>query len=80
MAKGTRITIDLGSEELVKAVKFAAVEQGKPIRGIVIEALRQWLGGRKASGDRDLQAMMQAVSEYRRKGGIEALAEKIGEG
>ena len=29
MAKGTRITVDLGSEELLKAVKFASVEQNK---------------------------------------------------
>ena len=39
MAKGTRITIDLGDEELFKAIKIAAVEQGKPVREIVIEAL-----------------------------------------
>jgi hypothetical protein len=31
MAKGTRITVDLGSEELLKAVKFASVEHNKPI-------------------------------------------------
>ena len=70
MAKGTRITIDLGSEELLKAVKFAAVEQSRPIREIVIEALEQWLEGRKPSGHRDLHAMMQAVSEYRRSAGL----------
>jgi len=49
MAKGTRITVDLGSKELLKAVKFASVEQGKPIREIIIEALEQWLGGKKGS-------------------------------
>ena len=70
MAKGTRITIDLGSEELVKAIKIAAVEQGRPLREIVIEALEQWLEGRKPSGHRDLQGMMQAVSEYRRTAGL----------
>ncbi len=85
MAKGTRITIDLGSEELVKAVKFGAVDQGRPLREIVIEALEQWLEGKKTSADRDFKArdfhgMMQAVSEYRRRGGIEALGEKAGEG
>jgi hypothetical protein len=47
MAKGTRITVDLGSEELLKAVKFASVEQNKPIREIIIEALEQWLGKEK---------------------------------
>jgi len=31
MAKGTSITADLGSVELLKALKLASVEQGKPI-------------------------------------------------
>lgn len=70
MAKGTRVTIDLGSEELVKAIKIAAVEQGRPLREIVIEALNQWLDGKKASGHRDFHSMMQAVSEYRRTAGL----------
>jgi len=53
MAKGTRITVDLGSEELLKSVKIAAVEQSKSLREIVIEALEQWLGGKKGSGQKD---------------------------
>lgn len=69
MAKGTRITVDLGNEEFLKAIKIAAVEQDKSIREIVIDALRQWLDkldkkeGR-AKGE-DFQAMIKAVSEYR---------------
>ncbi|MCD6567633.1 MAG: hypothetical protein J7K94_02705 [Dehalococcoidia bacterium] len=66
---GTRITIDLGSEELLKAVKIAAVEKGKPVREIVIEALKQWLEKSKLSGEPDFQAMMQTVSEYRKISG-----------
>jgi len=50
MAKRTRITVDLGDEGLFKALKFAAVEQGKPVREIVIEALRAWLDRGKPSG------------------------------
>jgi hypothetical protein len=70
MARGTRVTIDLGSEELVKAIKIAAVEQGKSIREITIEALQEWLKERMAEEDKeDLQAMMEAESEYRRTGG-----------
>jgi hypothetical protein len=69
MAKGTRITIDLGSEELLKTVKFAAVEQGKSIREIVIEALEQWLEGKKISGPKDFQAMMKVLNEYRKNAG-----------
>jgi len=66
MAKGTRITVDLGSKELLRAVKFASVEQGKPIRGIIIEALAQWLGGKKGSGQQDYLAMMRALDEFRK--------------
>jgi hypothetical protein len=69
MSKGTRITVDLGSEELLKAVKFASVEQGKPIREIIIEALEQWLGGKKSSGQQDYLAMMRALDAYRKTAG-----------
>ena len=66
MAKGTRITVDLGNEELLKAIKIAAVEQDKSIREIVTDALRQWLDKKegRAKGE-DFQAMIKAVSEYR---------------
>jgi len=75
MAKGTRITVDLGSEELLKAVKIAAVEDAEPIRVIVMEALKEWLERRetlrkKEPGVKDLRSMMQAVSEYRRGAGL----------
>lgn len=66
MAKGTRITVDLGSEELLKAIKIAAVEQDKSIREIVIEALKQWLERRKTPGGKDFQSMIQVVNEYRK--------------
>jgi ribosomal 50S subunit-associated protein YjgA (DUF615 family) len=69
MAKGTRITVDLGSEELLKAIKFAAVEHGKSLREIAIEALQQWLERKKTPGDKDFQAMMHAVNEYRKTTG-----------
>jgi hypothetical protein len=73
MAKGTRITVDLGSEELLKAVKFASVEQNKPIREIMIEALEQWLGGEKSSGaQQDYLAMMKALDAYRKTAGKES--------
>jgi hypothetical protein len=70
MAKGTRITIDLGSEELLKSVKFAAVEQNKSVREIVIEALKQWLERSRTSGDRDFQAAIQAINKYRKISGL----------
>ena len=69
MARGTRITVDLRSEELLKAVKIAAVEQGKSIREIVIESLQQWLERKKTPRDKDFQAMMRVVNEYRKTTG-----------
>jgi len=69
MAKGTRITVDLGSKELLRAVKLASIEQGKPIREIIIEALEQWLGGKKGSGQQDYLSMMRALDEYRKTAG-----------
>lgn len=70
MAKGTRITIDLGSEDLLKAIKIAAIEQGRPIRELAIEALQEWLERRETLENKeDLEAMMEAESEYRRTGG-----------
>ena len=69
MAKGTRITVDLGSEELLKAIKFAAIDRGEPVREIVIEALKQWLDRKKSSRGLDFQSMIQVVDEYRRTTG-----------
>jgi hypothetical protein len=70
MAKGTRITVDLGDEELLKAIKIAAIEQGKSIRKITTEAFQEWLQRREALEDKeDLKAMTEAENEYRRTGG-----------
>lgn len=44
--KSTRITVDLGSDSLVKALRFAAVEQGRTVRDIVVEALNLWLSAK----------------------------------
>jgi len=70
VAKGTRITVDLGNEELLKAVKVAAIEQGKSIREITTEAFQEWLERREVLEDKeDLEAMMEAEKEYRITGG-----------
>ncbi len=70
MTKGTRVTVDLGDVELLKAVKIAAVEQGKSLREIVIEVLQQWIERKKTLGDKDFQTMMQTVNEYRKTTGL----------
>jgi hypothetical protein len=40
---GTRITVDLGSERLYRAVRVLAAAQGRPLRDVVSEALRDWI-------------------------------------
>jgi hypothetical protein len=70
MAKRTRITVDLGSEDLLKTIKIAAIERGKSVRELTIEALQEWLDKRMTEEDKeDLKAMMEAENEYRRTGG-----------
>ncbi|MBF8267191.1 MAG: hypothetical protein HW388_699 [Dehalococcoidia bacterium] len=39
----SRITVDLGSVELYRTLKFAAVDQDVTIREIVVQALQEWL-------------------------------------
>jgi len=69
MAKGTRITVDLGDDALFRAIKIAAVQQGKTIRQIVVEALKQWLGRKEVSEGQNFQAMIKAINEYRKSTG-----------
>jgi len=41
--KGTRITVDLGNDRLYRAVRVLAAAQGRPLRDVVVEALRDWI-------------------------------------
>ena len=41
--KGTRITVDLASERLYRAVRVLAAAQARPLRDVVTEALRDWV-------------------------------------
>ncbi len=41
--RGTRITVDLGSERLYRALRVLAAAQGRPLRDVVAEALRDWI-------------------------------------
>jgi hypothetical protein len=52
MSNGTRITVDLGSEELLKAVKLASVEQGKPFGKSLSRRWSSGWGARKAQDSR----------------------------
>jgi len=41
--RGTRITVDLGNDRLYRAVRVLAAAQGRPLRDVVVEALRDWI-------------------------------------
>ena len=41
--KGTRITVDLGNARLYRAVRVLAAAQGRALRDVVVEALRDWI-------------------------------------
>jgi hypothetical protein len=42
-ARGTRITVDLGNQTLARALRVLAAAQGRPLRDVVAEALREWM-------------------------------------
>jgi hypothetical protein len=47
----TRLTVDLGSAALYRSVKVAAAYQGRPVRDVVAEALRDWLEKQEELGE-----------------------------
>ncbi len=61
MAQRAKITVDLGDEELYRAVKIAAIEHRSSLREVVIEALRDWL--RHQEGVEDLEDYREAKGE-----------------
>ena len=67
--KGTRITVDLGSEDLAKALKIAAVHRGRTVRDIVVEALNRWLESDASAVD-DKRVSHHQVGEEK-PGGVE---------
>ena len=57
----TRLTVDLGSAALYRSVKVVAAYQGRPLRDIVAEALRDWLEKQEELGD--LAAIAEVENE-----------------
>jgi len=41
--RGTRITVDLGSQRLARSLRVLAAALGRPLRDVVDEALRDWI-------------------------------------
>jgi len=60
-AANTRVTVDLGSVALHRRVKVLAAYQGRPLREIVVEALKDWL--EKQEEMEDLQDFVAAAGE-----------------
>ena len=61
MAQRTKITVDLGDDELYRAIKIAAIERRSSLRQVVIEALKDWL--RHQEELEDLEDYRQAKGE-----------------
>jgi hypothetical protein len=64
LALNTRITVDLGNAALYRSVKVLSAYQGRPLRDIVAEALREWL--EKQEELEDLQDFLTAEGEPRK--------------
>ncbi len=61
LALNTRITVDLGNAALYRSVKVLSAYQGRALRDIVAEALREWL--EKQEELEDLQEFLAAEGE-----------------
>ena len=59
--KSARLTVDLGSENLYKAIRILAIEQRRTVRDVVIEALRQWVEAQEEK--EDLAALREVEGE-----------------
>jgi len=59
--KAKKLTIVLNDKELYRAIKHAAVEQDRPMREIIIEALREWL--ERQEEQEDLAAIAEVEGE-----------------
>ncbi|HLB28855.1 MAG TPA: hypothetical protein VJM69_01845 [Dehalococcoidia bacterium] len=73
--KGTRITVDLGNEKLARAVRVVAAYEGRPLREVVAEALRDWI--EKQEEMEDLQDFLAAEGEPGRP--LEEIMAELGE-
>ena len=75
VTKATKITVDLGSPALYKAVKILAIERDLTLREVVVEALRDWV--EKQEDLEDVKAIEEVEDEPSRP--IEEYLAEIGE-
>ena len=72
---GTRITVDLANEKLYRAIRVLAAAQDRPLRDVIVEALRDWVEKREeledlaliaeAKKDPDFVTLEEALGEWR---------------
>ncbi len=65
-----KVTISFRDDSLYRAVRLRAVEEGRQIRDIVVEALTAWLELRENA--EDAEASAAALTEYAKRGGEDA--------
>ena len=75
VTKATKITVDLGSPSLYKAVKILAIERGLTLREVVVEALKDWM--EKQEDLEDVKAIEEVQGEPTRS--IEELIRELGD-
>ncbi len=61
-----KVTLDIGDEALYRAIKVEAARLDRTVRGIVEEALVQWL--ERFEDQEDIAAAEAAIAEYERDG------------
>lgn len=81
--KSARLTVDLGDQQLYRAIRQAAIERDYPVRQIAVAALREWLERQEELDDlaalaetendptlpwEDVRAEMHTAREERRAG------------
>lgn len=62
-----KVTLDIGDEALYRAIRVEAARLDRTVRGIVEEALGQWL--ERYEDQQDIAAAEAAIAEYERDGG-----------
>jgi metal-responsive CopG/Arc/MetJ family transcriptional regulator len=65
-----KVTFSTADEALYRRLKARAAADGRPVRELVEDALREWLERRE---DReDVEGAREALAEYERDGGVAA--------
>lgn len=65
-----KVTVSFKDDELYRAIRVRAVQDGRQIRDIVEEALRGWL--ETVEDAEDAAASADALVEYEQAGGVDA--------